>query len=80
VVVTAVAVLAAPLLTRLYGIVDDPEQVRLANWLARILLVEIVFYGVGALAQAILNSRGVFGPPAWAPVLNKVVVIANGLL
>ncbi|SNR75790.1 putative peptidoglycan lipid II flippase [Blastococcus mobilis] len=80
VVVTAVAILAAPLLTRLYGIVDDPEQVRLANWLARILLVEIVFYGVGALAQAILNSRGVFGPPAWAPVLNNVVVIATGLL
>lgn len=78
--VTAVAILAAPLLTSLYGISGDPEQVRLANWLARILLVEIVFYGLGALAQAILNSRGVFGPPAWAPVLNNVVVIATGLL
>jgi putative peptidoglycan lipid II flippase len=78
--VTVVAVLAAPLLTRLYGITDDPEQVELANWLARILLVEIVFYGVGALAQAVLNSRDVFGPPAWAPVLNNVVVIATGLL
>jgi putative peptidoglycan lipid II flippase len=80
VVVTGLAVLAAPLLTRLYGIDDDPEQVQLANWLARILLVEIVFYGIGALAQAILNSRGVFGPPAWAPVLNNVVVIATGVL
>jgi putative peptidoglycan lipid II flippase len=79
-VVTAVAVLAAPLLTSLYGINDDPDQVRVANWLARILLLEIVFYGVGALAQAILNSRGVFGPPAWAPVLNNVVVIATGLV
>jgi putative peptidoglycan lipid II flippase len=78
VVVTGVAVLAAPLLTALYGITDNPEQVRLANWLARILLLEIVFYGLGALAQAILNSRGVFGPPAWAPVLNNVVVIATG--
>jgi putative peptidoglycan lipid II flippase len=78
--VTAVAILAAPLLTSLYGISGDPEQVSLANWLARILLVEIVFYGLGALAQAILNSRGVFGPPAWAPVLNNVVVIATGLL
>jgi putative peptidoglycan lipid II flippase len=78
--VTAVAVLAAPLLTSLYGISGDPDQVRLANWLARILLVEIVFYGLGALAGAILNSRGVFGPPAWAPVLNNVVVIATGLL
>ncbi|NEM07639.1 murein biosynthesis integral membrane protein MurJ [Geodermatophilus normandii] len=80
VVVTVVAVAVAPLLTALYGIQGDPEQVRLANWLARILLVEIVFYGVGALAQAILNSRGVFGPPAWAPVLNNVVVIATGVL
>jgi putative peptidoglycan lipid II flippase len=80
VVVTAVAVAVAPALTALYGIQGDPGQVRLANWLARILLVEIVFYGVGALAQAILNSRGVFGPPAWAPVLNNVVVIVTGVL
>jgi putative peptidoglycan lipid II flippase len=79
-VVTALAILMAPVLTALYGIQGDADQVRLANWLARILLVEIVFYGVGALAQAILNSRGVFGPPAWAPVLNNVVVIATGLL
>jgi len=77
-VMTGVAVLVAPVLTRLYGIDDDPAQVSLANWLARILLVEIVFYGLGALATAILNSRGVFGPPAWAPVLNNVVVIATG--
>ncbi len=77
-VATGLAVLAAPLLTRLFGITDDPDQVQLANWLARILLVEIVFYGVGALATAILNSRDIFGPPAWAPVLNNVVVIATG--
>jgi putative peptidoglycan lipid II flippase len=80
VAVTGLAILVAPLLTSLYGITGDPEQVRLATWLSRILLVEIVFYGLGALAQAILNSRDVFGPPAWAPVLNNVVVIATGLL
>ena len=80
VVVTAIAVLAAPLLTRAYGITGDPDQVDLANWLARLLLVEIVFYGIGALAQAILNSRDVFGPPAWAPVLNNVVVIVTAAL
>ena len=28
------------------------------------------------MLAAILNTRGVFGPPAWAPVLNNVVVIA----
>ncbi|SCX58991.1 putative peptidoglycan lipid II flippase [Klenkia marina] len=77
VVMTGVAVLAAPLLTRAYGITGDPDQVALANWLARLLLVEIVFYGLGALVTAILNARGVFGWPAWAPVLNNVVVIAT---
>jgi putative peptidoglycan lipid II flippase len=77
-VATAIAILAAPLLTALSGITDDPDQVRLGNWLARILLLEIVFYGLGAFAQAVLNSRGVFGPPAWAPVLNNLVVIATG--
>ncbi|WP_369130495.1 murein biosynthesis integral membrane protein MurJ [Modestobacter roseus] len=78
---TVVAVLAAPALTWLMGIRDDPAtpgQVELANWLARILLVEIVFYGIGALATAVLNARQVFGPPAWAPVLNNLVVIATG--
>ncbi|WP_448626263.1 murein biosynthesis integral membrane protein MurJ [Geodermatophilus sp. URMC 64] len=78
--VTVLAVIAAPALTWLYGIRGDAEQVALANWLARLLLVEIVFYGIGALATAILNSRDVFGPPAWAPVLNNVVVIATGVL
>ncbi|WP_308128212.1 murein biosynthesis integral membrane protein MurJ [Modestobacter italicus] len=75
---TVLAVLAAPALTWLMGIREDPGQVELANWLARILLVEIVFYGIGALATAVLNARQVFGPPAWAPVLNNVVVIATG--
>ena len=55
-----------------------PEQVRAGQLAGPLLLIEIVFYGVGALAQAILNSRDVFGPPAWAPVLNNVVVIATG--
>jgi putative peptidoglycan lipid II flippase len=77
---TVLAVLAAPALTWLMGIREDPGQVELANWLARILLVEIVFYGAGALATAVLNARQVFGPPAWAPVLNNVVVIATGAL
>src|SRR3712207_6846587 len=34
--ITAVAILAAPLLTAIYGITGDPGQVRLGNWLCRI--------------------------------------------
>ena len=75
---TALAVLAAPLITRLY--LDDSTgraNPALATAFAYLLLPEIVFYGLGALFAAILNARAVFGPPAWAPVLNNIVVIAT---
>jgi putative peptidoglycan lipid II flippase len=69
---TVLATLAAPLLTAAY--VEGGEKGRLATVFAYLLLPEIFFYGLGAMIGAILNTRGVFGPPAWAPVLNNVVV------
>lgn len=74
---TVVAMLAAPLLTSLYlgsgeGGKANPA---LATALALLLLPEIVFYGLGALFGAILNTKGVFGPFAWAPVLNNLVML-----
>lgn len=75
---TAAAVAAAPLLTHLY--LDGSTgraNLALATAFGYLLLPEIVFYGIGALFAAILNTRGVFGPPAWAPVLNNVVVIVT---
>ncbi|HVL86181.1 MAG TPA: murein biosynthesis integral membrane protein MurJ [Pseudonocardia sp.] len=74
---TAVAMLAAPLLTRLYlgTQTSTGATSELATAFAYLLLPQIVFYGLGALLGAILNSRGVFGPFAWAPVLNNVVVL-----
>ncbi|GIL30890.1 murein biosynthesis integral membrane protein MurJ [Actinocatenispora comari] len=75
--VTLLAVLAAPALTWLYGIRDDPAQVALTTLLTRIMLVEIVFYAIYGALGAVLNSRGVFGPPAWSPVLNNLVVIGT---
>ena len=75
---TAAAMLAAPLLTRLYlgsgsGGHANPE---LATALALLLLPQIFFLGIGALLGGILNSRGAFGAFAWAPVLNNLVVLA----
>ena len=69
------ATLAAPLLTAAY-VPDGGDKGELTTFLAYLLLPEIFFYGLGAMLGAILNTRGVFGPPAWAPVLNNVVVIA----
>jgi putative peptidoglycan lipid II flippase len=76
---TLVAVAAAPLLIGIYVDAGQAGTSDLATVLAYLLLPEIFFYGVAALLGAILNSRNVFGPTAWAPVLNNVVVICTGL-
>jgi putative peptidoglycan lipid II flippase len=74
---TGVAMLAAPLLTRLYlgSQTTSTADPQLATTLAYLLLPQIFFYGVGAMLGAVLNSRGAFGAFAWAPVLNNVVVL-----
>ncbi|TCP57424.1 putative peptidoglycan lipid II flippase [Tamaricihabitans halophyticus] len=78
---TVIAVACAPLLTQVFmdGSSENANP-ELATAFAYLLLPEILFYGMFALLSAILNSRHVFGPPAWAPVLNNVVVILTILL
>jgi putative peptidoglycan lipid II flippase len=77
---TITAVLLAPMFISLYGNGFRAEQRELAVLFARFFLPQIFFYGVGAFAGAILNARGRFGAPMWAPVLNNVVVIGIGLV
>ncbi len=77
VVATSVAVLCAPLLTQLYLGHNTRANAELTTAFAYLLLPGIVFYGMSALLQAVLNVRQVFGPPAWAPVVNNVVVLAT---
>ncbi|ANY07507.1 murein biosynthesis integral membrane protein MurJ [Pseudonocardia sp. HH130630-07] len=76
-VATLLAMAAAPLLTQLY--LGSGESGRsnpeLATAFAWLLLPQIFFYGLGALLGAILNSKQMFGPFAWAPVLNNLVVL-----
>ena len=47
----------------------------LTTALSYLLLPAILFYGLSALLTAILNTRQVFKPGAWAPVLNNVVML-----
>ncbi|MEU4674194.1 murein biosynthesis integral membrane protein MurJ [Amycolatopsis sp. NPDC023774] len=72
---TLIAVIAAPAFTSLY--VDSSGQASsgLTTAFAYLLLPEIFFYGVFALLSAMLNAKQIFGPTAWAPVINNVVVI-----
>jgi putative peptidoglycan lipid II flippase len=74
---TALAVAAAPLLTELYLGPDTRANAALTTAFAYLLLPGIIFYGLSALLQAVLNVREVFGTPAWAPVVNNAVVIAT---
>ena len=84
VVLTAAAlllVLFAPALVAVYASPDTDRATRdLATVFARFFLPQVVFYGAGAIMGAYLNTRGRFGPPMWAPVLNNVVVIVTGLV
>lgn len=76
-VATVISVAAAPLLVRLM-LGDDPQVNRsLTTAFAYLLLPQIIFYGLSSVFMAILNTRNVFGPPAWAPVVNNVVAIAT---
>jgi putative peptidoglycan lipid II flippase len=75
---TVVAVALAPVFTRLY--MDGSTgtaNADLATAFAYLLLPEILFYGLFALLSAILNAKQIFGPTAWAPVMNNVVVMAT---
>ena len=78
--VTLLAVLCAPLIAA--GFVDAGPQRSLTSLFATLLLPEIFFYGLGAMFMAVLNIRHSYGPGAWAPVLNNVVMIVTdrGLL
>ena len=74
---TVLAVLCTPVLTWIFVSDSDQSNPELVNALAYLLLPQIFFYGLSALVGAVLQSRQVFSPPAWAPVLNNLIVIAT---
>ncbi|MGP6174212.1 murein biosynthesis integral membrane protein MurJ [Corynebacterium sp. A21] len=76
VVITALALLTAPLLTRLILGSDSQVNVSQATSFAYLLLPQIFFYGIFSMFMAVLNTKGIFKPGAWAPVANNVVSIA----
>lgn len=76
-VLAVVAVIGAPVVSRLYGIgPGDSERYELMVLLSRLILPEIFFYGFTALASAALNAKSRFFAPAYTPILNNVIVIA----
>ncbi|MFD6940941.1 murein biosynthesis integral membrane protein MurJ [Streptomyces goshikiensis] len=71
---TAVAVVAAPLIVSAYtGYTGAQESTTVA--LARFCLPQILFYGLFTLLGQVLNARGRFGAMMWTPILNNLVII-----
>src|SRR5688572_17022022 len=80
--VTAVGILAAPWIARLFLLFadEDSEQVALTADMLRITFPYLAFISMTALAGAVLNSFRHFGLPAFTPVLHNLGVIAAMLL
>src|SRR5206468_8811102 len=78
-VVTAIGIALAPQIVALYAHRLGVHEQQLAVTFARYFLPQVVFYGLGAVLGAVLNTRGSFAAPMWAPVLNNLVVIGAGV-
>lgn len=67
--------MAPVLATHVFVAADGEVNTSLTTALTFLLLPAVLFYGMSALLTAILNTRQVFRPGAWAPVLNNLVVL-----
>ncbi|EZP27698.1 murein biosynthesis integral membrane protein MurJ [Microbacterium oleivorans] len=76
-VVTAVAVVAAPLLVEIYAGKFTEEAKTLTLALAYWCLPQLLFYGLYALVGEVLNANRIFGPFAWSPIVNNVISISG---
>ena len=78
-IATAIGVLAAPLVVRIYaakfGGSGLETEFELTVLFTRYCLPQILFLGLFTLFGQIANARGSFGPMMWAPILNNLVVI-----
>jgi putative peptidoglycan lipid II flippase len=78
--VTAVLVITAPVLMRLFldpsffGSDLAPQRESVIDF-ARYCLPQVFFYGMYVLVGQVLNARGSFGPMMWAPIANNVVAV-----
>lgn len=78
--VAIIGVLAAPLLAEVLTVaVEDPSiasaQRDLTTFLLWFFVPQVVLYGIGAIATAVLHARRSFVVPAVAPIGNTVVLV-----
>ncbi|MEV6022947.1 murein biosynthesis integral membrane protein MurJ [Streptomyces sp. NPDC052036] len=76
---TALAMLAAPLLVRVLSnaVATNPQADGVAITFTRYFLPSIFFMGIHVVMGQVLNARGKFGAMMWTPVLNNIVIIVT---
>ncbi|MDR2877371.1 MAG: murein biosynthesis integral membrane protein MurJ [Chromatiales bacterium] len=75
--VTAIGILAAPLLVWIFapGFADKPDKFALTAQMLQLTFPYILFISLTALAGGVLNSYGRFAVPAFTPVLLNLCMI-----
>lgn len=78
ILITALGVLGAPWVVTLFapGFGEDAERFELAVQMLRLTFPYLALISLTACAGAVLNTYGSFGPPAIAPVLLNLSLIA----
>jgi len=76
-----VSIIFAPQIVDLYTPSDYPQnEFDLALAFTRLCLPQIFFYGIYTMFSQVLNTRGKFGAPMFAPIANNIVAITAFLL
>ncbi len=74
--VTVISILAAPFLVEVGLDEDGHVNIDIATSIAYLVLPQIVCFAMFAVFMAVLNTKGMFKPGAWAPVVNNVVTLS----
>ena len=78
---SVLAIVMAPLIVAVYTPSDYPKnEFDLAVAFTRLCLPQIFFYGIYTMFSQVLNTRGKFGAPMFAPIANNIVAISTFLL
>ena len=76
---TAVFIVLAPVVIRLYTLGNDTasagDQRAVATTLLRMFAPQVAFYGMVTITTALLQARRRFAAPMFAPVANNLIVI-----
>jgi putative peptidoglycan lipid II flippase len=80
VLLTGLGIILAPAVVRLYSLRlsagTAAAQQQVATDLLRMFMPQMLFYGITAIATALLNAHRRFAAPAVTPVLNNLLVTA----